>query len=194
MAVVGVRAGLSAGWDLDMIKWFIPILLLLILTGCETVPSTQTRGGKITVRHGTETVLVQQPSNPEDGAEISLLFPDGTLLSAGTGGSRKDEFAGLGLKLDQYKIFSYVGAGVCVLGVALLVASFWFPLIPKLAGPLVFVGGAATAYLSTAIPEYGPYALVLSLVGAVIWYYHHTAGKKDPATLTRKKKNNALPA
>jgi len=151
---------------------------------------TQTLGGGIQVEKaddGQVTITVSQPSNPDESASLTITLPDQTQVTASTGSSREDEHAGFLAKLEQYKMFSYVGAGVCVLGIGLFVASFWFPLIPKLAGPMVFAGGAATAYLSTAIPEYGPYALVISLIGAVAWYYHHTAGKKEPSTLVRKK-------
>lgn len=183
-----------------MWQWGLVILALglaMLLTGCSGVgfgdwrkatPKTQTRGGSVTVQNDAEGVFkveVVQPSNPDKSALVSVELPTGERITAGTGSSRKDEHAGLSLKLDQYKTFSYVGAGVCVLGVGLLVASFWFPLIPKLAGPMVFAGGALTAYMSTAIPDYGPYFLVISLIGAVAWYYHHTSAKKDPQSFIR---------
>lgn len=141
----------------------------------------------ITASRDGVTVTIEQPSNPEESATLEITTPSGDIIRAGTGSSRKDEGAALLGKLQQYRVFTYVGAGVCVLGIGLTVASFWVPLIPKMAGPLVFGGGALTAYLSTAIPEYGPYALFLSVLGAVAWFYHQTAAKKDPQQFVKKK-------
>lgn len=162
------------------------ILLAFLLAGCASPPrQTQTEGGTIEVRG--DTVTVSQASNPDVEAVVRIDREDGSTVTASTGSSRKDTGAIMGMKFDQYKVFSYLGAALSGLGLLLTVAAFWFPLIPRLAGPLIFIGGAGTAYMSTAIPEYGPYALVLVVLGAFIWYYHQSAAKKDPSNFEPKK-------
>lgn len=167
---------------------YLTAILVLILAGClhDSTPKTQTMGGGVNVTRTADGELdidLKQPSNPDESAFITI---EGDKVTISTGSSRKDEFAGLGLKLDQYKPFSYVGAAMCVAGVGLFIASFYFPLIPKMAGPIVFVGGAGTAYMATAIPEYGHYALVICVIGFVAWYYHHSAAKKHPDEFQKK--------
>lgn len=174
-------------------------------------PATQTQGGMVSVTYerdtGNFTISADQPSNPDQEATIDFevipfdyttipvdgeiqlphdLSKQGFRVRATTGSSRADKFAGLALKLDSYKPFTYVGAGLCLAGVVIFIASFKFPLIPKMAGPIVFAGGAATAYLATAIPEYGHYALIICCIGFVAWYYHQTAAVKDPAEFKKK--------
>lgn len=194
-------------------KWFIISLVLslsLFSVSCSVVerlygantPETQTTGGDIQVAYSPSTdqvtVTARQPSNPDEAASVSfeiLPYQYTTIplenrvikVTATTGSSREDKFAGLGLKLDSYKPFTYVGAAMCVVGVVLTVAAFRVPLIPKMAGPIIFIGGGATAYMATAIPEYGHYALIICLIGFVAWYYHQSAAKKDPQQFTRTK-------
>jgi len=184
------------------------IAMAFLMTGCAAgnhdIPQTQTAGGSLSVMYdpasGIVTANASQPSNPDEAASIQIdidpydytTIPAATTnnrltLTASTGSSREDKFAGLGLKLDSYKPFTYVGAAMCVIGVVLTIASFKIPLIPKIAGPMVFIGGGATAYMATAIPEYGHYALVICVIGFVAWYYHHTAAKKEPDEFVKKK-------
>ena len=185
------------------------LVLLGLMTGCKSfgnqeTPQTQTLGGNISVMYdpisGVITAQAEQPSNPDEAASVQFDIepyewttipleskPHRVSVTASTGSSREDKFAGLGLKLDSYKPFTYVGAAMCVIGVGLTIAAFRIPLIPKMAGPIVFVGGGATAYMATAIPEYGHYALIICLIGFVAWYYHQTAAKKDPSEFQKGK-------
>ena len=181
------------------------LVLTFFLCGCSVLdrftqsnatPATQTTGGDLVVQYNpveeTITVTARQPSNPDEAAVIEFNVVPGEYttipihIRATTGSSREDKFAGLGLKLDSYKPFTYVGAAMCVVGIGVLIASFKIPLIPKMAGPIIFAGGGVTAYMATAIPEYGHYALGISLVGFVIWYYYQSAAKKDPTLFTKK--------
>jgi len=169
----------------QLLTLILILCLMPLLTSCQQIGkgAVPSKGGEIrttTSSEGVMDVWVHQPSNPEQTAWIEVTDIKGNTIKAGTGSSRKNTFAGLAMRFSQYKIFVYIGSGICALGIALTVASIWVPLIPKMAGPLVFIGGGLTAYLSTAIPEYGPYALVLSVVGLVIWYYYQNAAKKDP--------------
>ena len=173
------------------------LLAVVLLAGCGTTgpPKTQTEGGSAVVERsgsGSFRLRIDQPSNPDESAVVEISLPSGEKIRAGTGSSRKDTFAGLAITIDQYRIFSYVGAGVFVLGIALIIASFWFPLIPKFAGVLVMIGGALTAYMSTAIPKYAPYALALGVIGCLLWYYHQNAGKRDPRDFEPKRKSSKL--
>lgn len=170
---------------------YITLISLLFLIGCKAIPPEyKTDGGDIALKtQGKDVqILIKQPQNAEDSAFIKYTLTTGEIIEARTGSSRKNNLAELGMKLSQYQIFSYVGAGITVIGIGLTIASFWFPLIPKLAGPLVFGGGVLTAYMSTAIPDYGPYFLLLSLIGCIILYYHWKAGKKDPKEFEPKRK------
>lgn len=172
-------------------KRFVFGFLVLLLTGCAQLsdrPPQPSQGGSIIATHKGSQIEIVQPENPEMPAYVEFQYPDGTRVRADTGSSRPNRMEQWKVKLAQYEVFVYVGAGVCVLGIGLTVASFWVPLIPKLAGPMIFAGGALTAFMSTAIPDYGPYFLVVSLLGAIAWFYHYNAARKDPSEFEVRKK------
>lgn len=182
-----MRAGEAIRQFLPLAIILLAIFILLQIAGCKT-------SGAVNYKDADVAVKVKQPENASRSATVTITKSSGDVVEVSTGESHENTLPKLKMQAEQYEIFSYVGAVVCVLGVGLTIAAWWIPLIPKLAGPLVFGGGALTAYMSTAIPEYGPYALAVSVAGLAIWFYHQEAAKRDPLEFKRKsKREKALP-
>jgi len=157
------------------------LLLPLLLAGCQIKPLPAGGSIRMVKPDGTE-IHVNQPQNAEQPATLAHGE-----INASTGNSRKDPVAGLKIRYEQYQVFTYIGAVMVVVGIGMAVASFWFPLIPKLAGVMVAGAGVGTAYLSTAIPDYAPYAMGLAGVGLLLWLYHQRAAKRDPNEFKRRR-------
>lgn len=175
MVFIGLGGCRSGGW-----------LSKIPLVGNNERAVTQTKGGTIDMTiltpEGEEIhVELEQPSNADAPANLVYVWPDGSKwIEVTTGSSRADESAEIWANAGQYDLFIYIGAGVFALGLVVLICSFWFPLIPKTAGILMMAGGGLTAYMTTALEDYGWVFLVGALLGAWHWWTHRRTAKRDP--------------
>jgi hypothetical protein len=154
-----------------MVMIIFVLVLVLVLAGC-------TQQGYIKVhrvdedgtRKTIQTTEVKQPAGAIAPASLTMGMDHAATqpasLSASTGAGQPLDQA-----LAQLSHLPTIGIGLCVIGVLLIVAKAWFPLLPLELGIGLMLLGGAIIMLPMLLDRY-MWVLVIALVGVGLYSWN----------------------